>query len=127
LFDFKYKIHFQSYDAIRFCSKELRTHLPHIASAVFADSTDDQEIKKEIQRFEGMIESTRDELINWVNESEVNQTLKDVLTDKLRKVGISFTTRESLEKDSFEEAHRNLKWERIETESYQEMVPVINK
>lgn len=74
-----------------------------------------------------MIEVAREEFIRWVNESNVNQTLKDILIEKLRKLGISFTTHESLDKDFFEEAHKSLNWEGIEIEYYQELVPIINK
>jgi hypothetical protein len=39
---------------------------------------------------------------------KLDAKIKEHMFEKLRKIGISFTTRESLEKDSFEEAHQAL-------------------
>jgi len=97
-----------TYGALKFCAADLRHHLPHIGSAVHADLTSNFPIHTEIQRFEELIEVTREELIEWLGESDVEQELKDILMEKLKKTGISFTTRESLEKESFEESHRQL-------------------
>lgn len=116
-----------TYEALRFCSKELRTHLPHIASAVFADMTSELTVQQEIQRVEGFIELVRTELIEWVNESEIDQSAKDVLAEKLEKVGVSFTTRESLERESFEEAHKGLELGLIGFNSYDSSVAWLKK
>jgi signal recognition particle GTPase len=103
-----YTLTLQSYESLRFCAAELRHTLPHIASALHADLVSELPLHEEIQRFEELIEMVRNELIEWVTESDVDQKLKDMLIEKLRKIGVSFTTRESLEKESFEEAHRYL-------------------
>lgn len=111
---YAYKDGLASYGALRFCSKELRTNLPHIASAVHADMTQDFPMQEEIQEFEELIETVRDRLVEFVNKSEIDEKLKEVLVEKVRKIGILFTTRESLEKEFFEEAHRKLDLEKSE-------------
>ena len=78
-----------------------------------------------MQRFEALVETVRDELIEWVQESEIDQKLEDILIEKLRKVGALFTTRESLERDSFEEAHQNLQLTNFNT--YTESVADVKK
>ncbi|KAI6197181.1 hypothetical protein M3Y94_01194200 [Aphelenchoides besseyi] len=105
-----------SYEALRFCSRDLRENLPDIASAVLARMVIKQPLNEEIQRFEGLIEATRNELIELLSHLSIPQSLRVVLMEKIRKIGISFSTRETLENDLFEEAHEDLNVD--EAESY---------
>jgi hypothetical protein len=124
-FIYTYENGHASYEALRFCVKELREYLPHIASALHSDLTSELPIRDEIDNFEKLIETVRNELIEWVQESKIGQKFKDILVEKLRKIGVTFTTRESLDKESFEEAHRHLQLDKFD--SYFKAVAEIKK
>ncbi|KAI6228613.1 hypothetical protein M3Y99_01201700 [Aphelenchoides fujianensis] len=97
-----------TYESIHFCVRDLRANLPDIASAVLSDLTSKYSMDEEIQRVEGMIEAARNELVELVSHLPTSQSAKSVLMEKVRKIGVSFSTRESVDKDLFEEVHREL-------------------
>lgn len=98
----------QTYESIHFCVRDLRTNLPDVASALLSELTAKYSLKDEIQRVEGMIESARNELVELVSHLPTSQSAKNTLMEKVRKIGVSFSIRESVEKDLFEEVHREL-------------------